>query len=136
MGVSSAAAGAVTGANVAKAIYVVGGSNATYPLSGQFANQVYFPETNSWFSAAPMPIDRAGLALAVVNDTLYVMGGGHNIFTMDSTVVMQYTPFTNSSAEMEPFPTIPVIVTAFAAITVVTVGALVYFKKHQRRKNP
>lgn len=93
MGVSSAAAVATTGTEVAKAIYVIGGSNATYPLNGQYTNQVYFPETDSWDIAASMPIDRAGLSVTVVNDKLYVIGGGHNIFAKDSTVVMQYTPF-------------------------------------------
>ncbi len=131
MSVSNAAAGATTGAKAAKAIYVIGGNNATYPLNGQFANQVYFPETNSWFAAAPMPIDRAGLALAVINDTLYVMGGGHNIFTMDSTVVMQYTPFTNPIVEMEQFPVVPVVIASVVAVAVVAICILVYFKKRR-----
>jgi N-acetylneuraminic acid mutarotase len=129
MGVNGAAAGATTGTEAAKAIYVIGGSNATYPLNGQYTNQVYFPDTSSWEMAAPMPIDRAGLSVTVVNDTLYVIGGGHNIFTMDSTVVMQYTPYIRSSAEMEPFPTIPVVVATVAVVALVTVGVLVYFKK-------
>jgi len=131
MGVNSAAAGATTGTEAAKAIYVIGGSNAANPLGGQIANQVYFPESNSWFSAAPMPIDRVGLALAVVDDTVCVMGGGHNIFTMDSTVVMQYTPFINPIIEMEPFPAVPVAIAAFVAIVVVAVGILVFFKERK-----
>jgi N-acetylneuraminic acid mutarotase len=94
MGVSSAAAGATTGMKAPKAIYVFGGANDTYPLNGQYTNQVYFPETNSWGMAASMPIDRAGLSVTVVNDKLYVIGGGHNIFMHDSTVVMQYTPIS------------------------------------------
>jgi N-acetylneuraminic acid mutarotase len=132
MSVSSAAAGAISGAKAAKAIYVIGGSNATYPLSGQYTNQVYFPDTDSWDTAAPMPIDRAGLSATVVNDTLYVMGGGHNIFTMDSTVVMQYTPFTSSCSEIEPFPIIPVVVAAVTVMALVTVGVLIYLKKRKR----
>jgi N-acetylneuraminic acid mutarotase len=123
MSVSAAAAGATTGTKAAKAIYVIGGANATYPLNGQITNQVYFPETNSWSIAASMAVDRAGSAVAVVNDTLYVMGGGHNIFTMDSTVVMQYTPFTNSIAGIEPFPIVPVVIAVFAVVAVVVVGA-------------
>jgi N-acetylneuraminic acid mutarotase len=131
MGVNSAAAGATTGTAAAKAIYVIGGSNAANPLSGQISNQVYFPESNSWSAAAQMPIDRAGLALAVVNDTVYVMGGGHNIFTMDSTVVMQYTPFINPIIKIEPFPAVPVAIAAVVAIAVVAVGILVYFKERK-----
>jgi N-acetylneuraminic acid mutarotase len=93
MGVSGAAAGATTGAIASKAIYVIGGSNATYPLNGQYVTQVYFPENDSWNMAAAMPVDRAGLSVAAVNDTLYAIGGGHNIFTPDSTDIKQYTPF-------------------------------------------
>ncbi len=130
MSVSNAAAGTVTGANVAKAIYVIGGSNATYPLNGQFANQAFFLETNSWAMAAPMPVDRAGLALAVVNDTIFVMGGGHNIFTQDSAVVMQYTPLTNPIVERELFPgIIPVVVAFVIVVAIVATGVLVYKKK-------
>ena len=132
MSVSSAAAGAVTGADVAKAIYVIGGSNATYPLNGQFANQVFFPETNSWAAAAPMPVDRAGLALAVINETIFVMGGGHNIFTQDSAVVMQYTPLTNPITQNEPFPIIAVFVATLVVVAVVAICVLIYSKKLKR----
>jgi N-acetylneuraminic acid mutarotase len=131
MSVSNAAAGAVNGTNVAKAIYVIGGSNATYPLNGQFANQVYFLETNSWAMATPMPVYRAGLALAVVNDTIFVMGGGHNIFTQDSTVVMQYTPLTTPIVETEPFPVLHVVIALVVFLVVMAIGVLVYKKKRQ-----
>jgi len=129
MSVTAAAAGATTGIKAAKAIYVIGGSNATYPLSGQFTNQVYFPETNSWSMAASMPIDRAGSAMAVVNDTLYVMGGGHNIFTMDSTIVMQYTPFTNPVVETDSFSAIPIFIGILVVVLGVGLGLLVYVIK-------
>jgi N-acetylneuraminic acid mutarotase len=93
MGVTIAAACAVTGTEATKAIYVLGGSNSTYPLNGQYINQVYFPSNGSWSTGAPMPKDKAGLSVAVVNNMLYAIGGGHNIFTPDSTDNMQYTPF-------------------------------------------
>ena len=124
MGVTAAAAGSTTGTKAAKAIYVIGGSNETYPLNGQYVNQAYFPESNSWSMAASMPVDRAGSTVAVVNDTLYVMGGGHNIFTMDSTIVMQYTPFTNTAVETDLFSVIPIVIAIF--VVVVVVGLLVY----------
>ena len=131
MSVTAAAAGATTGEKAAKTICVIGGANAKYPLDAQITNQVYFPETNSWSIAASMPIDRAGSAVAVVNDTLYVMGGGHNIFTMDSTVVMQYTPFTNPNAGTEPFPIVPVVPVLVGVAVVMNVGfvLLIYLVK-------
>ena len=131
MSVSAAAAGATSGVNAAKAIYVIGGSNSTYSLNGQLVNQVYFLETDSWVMAEPMPVDRAGLALAVVNDSIFVMGGGHNIFMADSTTVMQYTPLTNPLVEMEPFSAIPVVIVAFLVIAVAAVSILVCFRKHK-----
>jgi hypothetical protein len=51
---------------------------------------------------------------------------------MDSTVVMQYTPFTNSSAEIEPFPIILVVVAAVTVMALATVGVLIYLKKRKR----
>jgi N-acetylneuraminic acid mutarotase len=135
MGVGNGAAGATTGTKAAKAIYVIGGSNATYPLSGQYTNQVYFPETNSWSVAASMPVDRAGLSVTVVNDTLYAIGGGHNIFTMDSAVVMLYTPFTSSSAGIEPFPTVPVVIAVLFFVAVVVVGAGLLCRKNHKKDN-
>jgi N-acetylneuraminic acid mutarotase len=133
MGVSSAVAGAVTGTNAARAIYVIGGSNAIYPLNGQFANQVYFLETNSWAMAAPLPVDRAGLALVFVNETILVMGGGHNIFTMDSTTVMQYTPLFNPVIEKEPFRVILVVIAFVVVIAAVTICFLVCSNKRKHR---
>jgi N-acetylneuraminic acid mutarotase len=128
MSVNAAVAGATNGTKVAKAIYVIGGSNATHPLNGQYTNQVYFPEINSWTIAASMPVDRAGSAIAVVNDVFYVMGGGHNIFTRDSIIVMQYTPLTNPAVRTNS-SVIPLAI----AILILVVGAvfslLAYFIK-------
>jgi N-acetylneuraminic acid mutarotase len=128
MSVNAAVAGATNGTKVAKAIYVIGGSNATHPLNGQYTNQVYFPEINSWTIAASMPVDRAGSAIAVVNDVFYVMGGGHNIFTRDSIIVMQYTPLTNPTVRTNS-SVIPLAI----AILILVVGAvfslLAYFIK-------
>ena len=129
MSVTAAVAGATTGIKAAKAIYVIGGSNDAYPLNGQVANQVYFTETGSWFVAAQMPVDKAGLAVAVVNDLIFVMGGGHNIFTMDSMTVMQYTPLVSPIIEKEPFPIIPVVISFVVVLAAVAICILVYSKK-------
>jgi N-acetylneuraminic acid mutarotase len=124
MGVTAAAAGATTGIKAERAIYVIGGSNATSPLSGQYTNQAYFPEINSWSMAASLPVDRAGSAVAVVDDTLFVMGGGHNIFTRDSTIVMQYTPFTSPADETGSFSVIPIVIAIIVVIVVAGLGLL------------
>jgi len=131
MGVKNAAAGAIASADSLTAIFVVGGSNATYSLNGQYANQVYFPETNTWNKALPMPIDKAGLSVTIVNNTLYAIGGGHNIFTPDSTTTMQYTPFT--TATIEPFPTILLVTVIVVVVVVISVGVLIFFKKNKQQ---
>jgi len=133
MGVKDAGAGAITGANLLKAIYVVGGSNAGAPLNGQITNQVYSVETDSWSMAEPMPMDKAGLSATVMNNTLFVIGGGHNIFTPDSTTNMQYIPL--SGFRSEPFPTTLLFV-ASVGIAMLAIGLFVYIKKSHRDKSP
>jgi N-acetylneuraminic acid mutarotase len=130
MGVKDAGAGAIAGANVLKAIYVVGGSNANAPLNGQITNQVYCVQTDSWSMAEPMPMDKAGLSATVMNNTLFVTGGGHNIFTPDSTTNMQYIPL--SSGKSESLPTIPIATVAIILIVTI-IGIVVYFKKYKHQ---
>jgi N-acetylneuraminic acid mutarotase len=70
--VTEAAAGATTGLLAPKRIYVIGGRTS---MDGVSSNQVYDLESDSWTIGASMPTARYELALAVVNDTLYALGG-------------------------------------------------------------
>jgi hypothetical protein len=70
--VRSASAGATTGMFAPKRIYVIGGYQNSNGLS---LNQVYDPQSDSWALGAAMPTARYGLGVAVVNDTLYALGG-------------------------------------------------------------
>lgn len=70
--VTDAAAGATTGLFAPARIYVFGGRTAATGLN---LNQVYDPETDQWSWGASMTTARYGLAVAVVNDTLYALGG-------------------------------------------------------------
>ena len=71
--VGLAGAGATSGAMAPKRIYVIGG----YPSYDEVGlNQVYDPESNTWSSGSQMPTARHSLGVAVVNDTLYAIGGG------------------------------------------------------------
>ena len=69
-----AAAGATAGVWAPKRIYVIGGL-PDHSLDGTDINQAYNPEDDSWTFAASMPTSRLNLAVAVVNDTLYALGG-------------------------------------------------------------
>lgn len=81
--VLNAAAGATTGEMAPKRIYVMGGLPEK-SLSGTDLNQIYDPATDTWFLGDPMPIARAWLHVAVVNDMLYAMGGAPN-FNLQGT---------------------------------------------------
>ena len=59
------AAGATTAVMAPKRIYVFGGYT-----------QVYDPATDNWAVGASMPSSRISMGVAVVNDTLYAIGGG------------------------------------------------------------
>jgi len=58
-------AGATSGVNAPKRIYFFGGKET----------QVYDPENDSWAFGADLPTNRQSFAVAVVRDTLYVIGG-------------------------------------------------------------
>ena len=69
----SSGVGATTGLKAPKRIYVFGGSAGFMEATN--TNQIYDPQTDSWSIGAPMPTRRAGLAVAVVDDLLYALGG-------------------------------------------------------------
>ena len=70
--VGLAGAGATTGEMAPQRIYVIGG----YPSYDEVPlNQVYDPQTDTWTSGRQMPTARHRLGIAVVNDTVYAIGG-------------------------------------------------------------
>jgi N-acetylneuraminic acid mutarotase len=86
---SYAAAAATSGLTAPKRIYIVGGFNEVgYSTS---AVNVYDVENKAWSPGASMITARRNLALAVVNDVLYAIGGfdGDNWLRANEA----YTPF-------------------------------------------
>jgi N-acetylneuraminic acid mutarotase len=73
-GATMAAAGATTGVLAPKRIYVFGGEGEGLNVAINL-NQVYDPETDTWTNGTSMPTPRWALAVAVVNDELYAIGG-------------------------------------------------------------
>jgi N-acetylneuraminic acid mutarotase len=69
---SYAAAGATSGVTAPKNIYVVGGSNQTVYSDVTYA---YDSKGDVWSTVASMPTSRVYLAVAVVDDILYAIGG-------------------------------------------------------------
>jgi energy-converting hydrogenase Eha subunit A len=60
-----ASGAATTGEFAPKRIHVMGGTE----------HQIYDPETDSWSNGTSMPTPRRSLGLAVINDTLFAIGG-------------------------------------------------------------
>jgi N-acetylneuraminic acid mutarotase len=88
--VRHAAAGATTGTLAPKRIYVIGGGPDMVATN---FTQVYDPENNSWTMGAQMPTARGWLAVAVVNDLIYAIGGAPYTMAPFVTTNEQYTPF-------------------------------------------
>jgi hypothetical protein len=92
------AAGATTGVNAPKRIYLLG-QDFTFP-EPPYINRVYDPATDAWTIGVPVSTERRGFGVAVVNELLYVVGGFTETFDMfwNSHVTLyatneQYTPF-------------------------------------------
>jgi N-acetylneuraminic acid mutarotase len=71
-GIDSAAAGVTAGTTATERIFVLGGKEN---LDAVNLNQVYDPEADTWVSGTSMPTARVSLGVAVVNDSLYAIGG-------------------------------------------------------------
>jgi N-acetylneuraminic acid mutarotase len=79
-----AAAGATTGVLAPTRLYVIGGT--TDGVNALNTTHIYDPQTNSWTIGALMPTARGILSVAVVNDTLYALGGTNNLLNPKSPV--------------------------------------------------
>jgi len=147
----SADSGAASGTYYASAIATAGvmAPKRVYVIDGGFATttnvvHVYDPMLDNWTSGSPMSTNRTSLAIAVVKDLVYAMGGnlgweggewpfyGYPLGVTD--LVEQYTPFGYGSIppepKAEPFPTELVII-SIIAIVVIGIGILAYYQKHR-----
>ncbi len=100
--VNQAAAGATTGTMSPKRIYVIGGRPyTTGGGEGSNITQIYDPETDTWTNGTDMSTKRYDLAVAVVNDLLYAMGGASFSLTAANE---QYTPIGYGTVTQPPSP--------------------------------
>jgi N-acetylneuraminic acid mutarotase len=81
-------AGATTGVNASKRVYVFGGVEGFMFWANQ--TNAYNPASNSWMTEEPMPDALMFPTVAIVNDVFYVFGIG--IQDYGSVVVEQYAP--------------------------------------------
>src|SRR3972149_4016461 len=142
------AAGATTGVMAPKRIYVMGGGF----MEVTNVVNVYDPALDAWGSGAPLPTNRTGHAVAVVNDLLYAMGGGigwhggeppwDGGWTL-TNIVEQYTPFgygaiplaNATESEAEPLPTIWIVATVAIVATAGAASTVYYFAKLRKQRN-
>lgn len=97
--------------------------------------QIYHLGNDSWTLGPALPIPRYDIALAMVNGSIYAIGGSRGLFENDSVQVNRYVVSKEALPpilEPKPFPfalavaaTIPILATA---------GLLFYYKKHQLKR--
>ena len=125
-------------------IYIFGGGGyATY----SDLVQIYDPQNDVWGVGSPMPTPRHGLAVAVVNNQIYALGGvtsggayGTSLSTNERYTPLESdspiptpTPTSSPIPEPEPFPVVLVAAASVVAVAVVGVGLVVYFKKREKK---
>lgn len=98
-----AAAGATTGVLAPTRLYVIGGTSDG--INAVNITYIYDPQGNSWTIGALMPTARGTLSVAVVNDTIYALGGSDNFLNLlgpTNVVNEQYVPL--GYGEPAPLP--------------------------------
>ena len=150
IGVGGTAVGATTGVKAPERVYVLGVTSQKVPHVS--VNQAYDPITNTWTEATPMPTLRTDFGVAVVNNTLYAIGGLLISYTYDSTgkyiqssqatptkINEQYIPLGYGTLQptTSPTPNVPELQTwmtpLLLGITLAFAGLLVYNKKHRQK---
>ena len=75
-GYGSVAGAVTTGLNAPMRIYVIGEMRLNFGDDTDYFVRVYDPVGDNWVSGANIPTDRANFGVAVLDDMLYVIGGG------------------------------------------------------------
>lgn len=123
---SLAAAGATTGEMAPTRIYVIGGFTS-FDYEAVSLNYVYDPVEDVWNMGTSMPTPRYSLGVAVMNDTLYAIGGrpdADNFLAVNE----KYTPI----GYIPEFPSwTPLMITLISSVVVTVV--IRYKLKKQRR---
>ncbi|MFA5365295.1 MAG: kelch repeat-containing protein [Candidatus Bathyarchaeia archaeon] len=128
VGVDSAAAGVLSDDNGNQRIYVIGGKQN---LDAVNLTQIYDPTTDTWTLGTSMSTARYGLAVAVVDNTLYAIGGRPlaNGFPVTG-INEQYTPSADVIPEFSSWAFLPVV-TSVAVATFLCKSKL---PKHQQKR--
>lgn len=90
---------ATSGLHAPQKIYVIGGEVGFMEATN--TTQIYDPQTDTWSTGASMPTARQRLALAVVDDLIYAIGGSYPEYweTVSSSQNRHYTLLSASTVE-------------------------------------
>jgi len=102
--VGNGAGGVTSGVEAPQRVYVFGLASGMYPPYS--VNQVYDPKTANWTLATAMPTSRVEFGVAVVNDTLYAVGGIVITYSYDETgkyIQGRSASITNINEQYLPF---------------------------------
>jgi N-acetylneuraminic acid mutarotase len=124
--------GATTGVNAPVRIYIMGAGE------GLCDNLVYDLSNDTWSTGASLPTARYSRAIVVLNDKLYVIGGGIIGYGEISGIIEVYTPDNYNTIKPTATPTeIPQLTfiqliagIVVASIIITVIGITVYHFKH------
>ncbi len=127
-------------------IYLVGGQLGEKGTGGSRTNmlQVFNPENSSWSVGVPMLTARDRLAVAVVDNTMYALGGaGGNILSSGEGYAVNeaYAPIDAQSPSPSPTPHsnqngFPIMVAAAVTVAALVVGvaALLVYRNSRKKE--
>ena len=77
----------ISAAGVVRSKIMVAGGLSTRKGRNLNANEIYDPIADEWRAANPMPTTRGGIAAAVIEDRMYVLGGGNPLRTFPNNEI-------------------------------------------------
>jgi N-acetylneuraminic acid mutarotase len=113
-------------------IYLIGGikyssQNPNYKETS--INEVYDPTTDTWATAAPIPMEVQGSGAAAVNNQIYIIGGSRNGAPQNSTIVNSTQVYDPQSNKWTQAANLPILATngASAATTGTMAPTRIYY---------
>lgn len=138
-----AGAAATTGELAPTRIYVFG--NCIGFGVGSDQSYAYDPSANNWTTASPLPNSCYGPGVTVVNDLLYVIGGGQSmspLSTNEQYIPIGYngtgllnpsqSPISTAANTLSMSSPLAYVFVACASIAIVSAGLIVFFQRRHR----
>ena len=129
-----AAAASTSGVAAPARLYVLGGTSDG--INGVNTNRIYDPQSNSWTTGALMPTTRGALTVAVVNDTLYALGGTDNFpnpQTGTKAASEQYFPPGYGESSTSSTLSAIYIAVIVGVVVIIAVVAAFISRKHRKK---